>query len=75
MSSPRCSPCPAWGSVAVVAPDGLTADILSTALYVLGPDAGLAWADRHHTAAAFLLNDGTIRPSAAFRVLTPKELP
>ncbi len=66
--------CPAWGSVAVVAPDGLTADILSTALYVLGPERGLAWADRHGTAAAFLLNDGTIRMSPAFRALHPKEL-
>ena len=66
--------CPAWGSVAVVAPDGLTADILSTALYVLGPDRGLAWAERHGTAAAFLLNDGTLRLSPAFRALHPKEL-
>ena len=67
--------CPAWGSVAVVASKGLTADILSTALYVLGPERGLAWADRHGTAAAFLLADGTIRESAAFRSLHPKELP
>ena len=67
-------PCPAWGSVAVVASEGLTADILSTALYVLGPERGLAWAERHGTAAAFLLNDGTIRQSAAFRALHPKEL-
>ncbi len=67
-------PCPAWGSVAVVATEGLTADILSTALYVLGPERGLAWAERHGTAAAFLLNDGTIRTSAAFRALHPKEL-
>ena len=67
-------PCPAWGSVAVVASEGLTADILSTALYVLGPERGLAWAERHGTAAAFLLNDGTIRQSAAFRDLHPKEL-
>lgn len=67
-------PCPAWGSVAVVAPEGLTADILSTALYVLGPDQGLAWAERHGTAAAFLMNDGTFRLSPAFRALHPKEL-
>lgn len=67
-------PCLAWGSVAVIAPEGLTADILSTALYVLGPEQGLAWAERHGTAAAFLLNDGTIRQSAAFRSLHPKEL-
>jgi thiamine biosynthesis lipoprotein len=68
------APCPAWGSVAVVASEGLTADILSTALYVLGPERGLAWAERHGTAAAFLMNDGTIRTSAAFRALRPKEL-
>ena len=68
-------PCRAWGNVAVVASGGLTADILSTALYVLGPERGLAWADRHGTAAAFLLNDGTVRMSAAFRALNPKELP
>src|SRR5262249_44243273 len=43
---------PAWGSVAVVASDGLTADILSTALYVLGPERGLAWANAHDVAAA-----------------------
>ena len=68
-------PCPAWGSVAVVAPKALTADILSTALYVLGPDQGLAWADRHRVAAAFLLNDGTCRMSQALRSLHPTELP
>ncbi len=66
--------CPAWGSVAVVASDGLTADILSTALYVLGPERGLAWAHRHGAAAAFLLNDGAVRMSPAFRALHPKEL-
>jgi thiamine biosynthesis lipoprotein len=64
-------PCPAWGSTAVVAPDALTADVLSTALYVLGPEAGLAWAGRQGVAAAFLLNDGTIRMSPAFRSLHP----
>src|SRR5262249_6565001 len=44
---------PAWGSVSVVASDGLTADILSTALYVLGPERGLAWANAHDVAAVF----------------------
>jgi thiamine biosynthesis lipoprotein len=44
---------PAWGSVSVVASDGLTADVLSTALYVLGPDRGLAWANAHDVAAVF----------------------
>ncbi|GLH73079.1 FAD:protein FMN transferase [Geothrix limicola] len=64
-------PCPAWGSTAVVAADGLTADVLSTALYVLGPKAGLRWAERHDVAAAFLLRDGSIRLSPAFRSLHP----
>lgn len=67
-------PCAAWGATAVVAADGLTADVLSTALYVLGPEAGLAWAGRQGVAAAFLLSDGTIRMSAAFRDLAPVEL-
>jgi thiamine biosynthesis lipoprotein len=37
-------PVPAWGSVTVVAADPLVADILSTALLVLGPEAALRWA-------------------------------
>ncbi|WP_257313257.1 FAD:protein FMN transferase [Geothrix fuzhouensis] len=68
-------PCPAWGSTAVVAADALTADVLSTALYVLGPDAGLAWAERQGVAAAFLLNDGTVRMSPVFRALHPTLIP
>jgi FAD:protein FMN transferase len=44
---------PAWGSVSVVAEDGLIADILSTALFVLGPERGLAWANVHDVAAVF----------------------
>lgn len=44
---------PAWGSVSVVAADGLTADILSTALFVLGPDRGLLWANANDVAAVF----------------------
>ncbi|WP_243302353.1 FAD:protein FMN transferase [Geothrix oryzisoli] len=68
-------PCPAWGSTAVVAADALTADVLSTALYVLGPDAGPAWAERQGVAAAFLLHDGTVRMSPAFRSLHPTLIP
>jgi len=68
-------PCPAWGSTAVVAADALTADVLSTALYVLGPDAGLAWAERQGVAAAFLLHDGTVRMTPAFRSLHPTLIP
>ena len=44
---------PAWGSVSVVAADGLTADILSTALFVMGPERGLVWADAHDVEAVF----------------------
>ncbi|HCZ32919.1 MAG TPA: hypothetical protein DHV93_05360 [Holophagaceae bacterium] len=64
-------PCPAWGSVAVVAAEGLEADLLSTALYVMGPEAGPAWAERHGAAAVFLLNDGSLRMTRAFRALHP----
>ncbi len=37
-------PVPAWGSVTVVAEDPVAADILSTALLVLGPDGARRWA-------------------------------
>lgn len=68
-------PCEAWGSTAVVTAEALTADVLSTALYVLGPDEGLVWAERHDVAAAFLLNDGEIRMTRAFRRLHPTLIP
>ncbi len=32
-----------WGSVTVVSADPFVADVLSTALYVMGPEAGLEW--------------------------------
>jgi thiamine biosynthesis lipoprotein len=38
-------PVRAWGSVTVVAEDPLLADMVSTTLFVLGPDAGMAWAE------------------------------
>jgi thiamine biosynthesis lipoprotein len=39
-------PVPAYGSVTVLASSAFDADALATALYVMGPDAGLAWAAR-----------------------------
>lgn len=48
-----------WGSVTVLADDPLVADVLSTALFVMGPDEGLAWAEgRREVAALFLVEEG-----------------
>lgn len=57
------------GSVSVLHPRCATADALATALYVLGPDEGLAWAESHGVAALFLTaREGRIerRPSSAY---------
>lgn len=64
-------PCPAWGSVAVVAAEALTADVLATALYVMGPKAGPRWAENHGVAAVFLFNDGSSRMTRPFQALNP----
>ena len=47
------------GSVTVWHERGLAADILSTALFVMGPDEGLRWAAANQVAALFLVPDGT----------------
>lgn len=67
--------CEDWGSVSVLAANGLDADCLSTALYVMGPEAGLAWSRRHRIAAIFLRNDGSVCMSPAFKALEPVPLP
>lgn len=48
-------PAPAWGSVTVVSPDPMAADILSTALYVMGPDDGMTWVQNHPEIGVFFL--------------------
>lgn len=49
-----------FGAVAVLAPDALWADCLSTALFVLGPEAGAQWLSRQESAydAVYLEVDG-----------------
>jgi thiamine biosynthesis lipoprotein len=54
---------PPRGSVSVIAADALTADVLSTALYVMGPEAGLRWA-REHGVTALFIDRKTITTSA-----------
>ncbi len=50
------APVAAWGSVTVVAADPMVADILSTALFVMGPEDGLRWAQaRKDVGALFLI--------------------
>ena len=50
-------PAPFVGAVTVWHERGLVADILSTALYVMGRDVGLAWAEQAGVAAAYLTLD------------------
>jgi len=45
------------GSVSVWHQSGLVADMLSTALYVMGPDQGVRWATAQGVEAAFLIPD------------------
>ncbi|MCI0413194.1 FAD:protein FMN transferase [bacterium] len=45
-----------FGSVTVWHPSALAADILSTALYVMGPERGYQWATRNKIAAAFVID-------------------
>ena len=57
-------PVPAWGSVTVVAEDPAAADAVSTALLVLGPEAGAKWAERREDMGVLFLieRDGRVVP-------------
>lgn len=60
-------PLPPRGSASAIADDALTADILSTALYVMGEDDGLRWADAQGVAAIFINSQRIIRLSKKAR--------
>ena len=62
------------GSVTVWHQRGIAADALSTALYVMGPEEGLRWAETRGIAACYLIPEqGTLRVemTRAFRRLLP----
>jgi thiamine biosynthesis lipoprotein len=63
---------PPRGSVSVVASSALLADIESTALYVMGVDDGLRWANANGVAALFIARDGTGRTSVRASRTFPK---
>jgi thiamine biosynthesis lipoprotein len=46
-------------SVSVIASDCMMADALATALFVLGPEGGRQYAERHHLAARFIVRTET----------------
>jgi FAD:protein FMN transferase len=65
-------PVPAWGSVTVVDPDPMIADILSTALFVMGPETGMRWLEGQPIAALFLIPAGDsleIRSTPAMQLI------
>jgi thiamine biosynthesis lipoprotein len=51
-------PVSAWGSVTVVAEDPAVADAVSTALLVLGPEAGARWAESRQDMGVLFLMEG-----------------
>lgn len=59
------SPAPIWGSVTVVSRDPLEADVLATALYVMGPRDGLEWSRTLDDVGVLFLEEvgDTLRPS------------
>jgi thiamine biosynthesis lipoprotein len=69
-----------FGAVTVVARDPLAADCLATALFVLGPEAGLRWADAHEGVEVVYVVRGTGEPQLRMtdglrRVITANTAP
>ena len=67
-------------SVTVWHEDAFAADVLSTALYVMGPDEGLAWAEARGFAACFIVTGAgsggvTFRATPAFEARFPLPAP
>ena len=65
-------PAPFTGSVTVWHRRGLAADVLSTALSVMGPEEGMRWAENRDLAVCYLIPDaGGVRvvTTSAFRAL------
>jgi thiamine biosynthesis lipoprotein len=64
-------PAPDFGSATAVAPSGLSADVLSTAFFVLGPEKGLELSERlrrqglHNEAVFLVVADGRLRVVAS----------
>lgn len=62
-------PAKPFGSVTVWNSSALIADVLSTALYVMGPEAGYKWAVQNKIAAAFVTNGGQVKRTPEFERL------
>jgi len=66
---------PPRGSVSVIDNSAFVADILSTALYVMGPEAGMIWAKSHDVTAIFITDKNEIltsKPVPGLQVLDAK---
>ena len=64
------------GSVTVQHQSSLVPDILSTALYVMGPEEGLLWAEEHGINACYLIPQASglvdIKMTSGFKALEPQ---